>query len=151
MTVAQFLSMAEDVVRASLAQAGVQILAEDDPRRDEILADALGQDSLEDRLTVDIVPPEAGQENAGMGAWHIREQAEAHSVLTGRGLVEFITPDGVVPVIVESGDIMVVRRTEHRYLPLTDQRWILRWSGGPDAIFESTDTGRESAAWSQVP
>lgn len=148
---AQFLSLAEDVARASLAQAGVQLLAEDDPRRDEILADALGQDSLEDRLTVDIVPPEEGEESTGMGAWHIREQAEAHSVLTGRGLVEFITADGVVPVIVESGDIMVVRRTEHRYLPLTDQRWILRWSGGPAAVFDNTDTGRDSASWTQVP
>jgi hypothetical protein len=149
--VAQFPSMAEDVARASLAQVGVQILTEDDPRRDEILADALGQDSLEDRLTVDIVPPEEGQESAGMGAWHIREQAEAHSVRTGRGLVEFITPDGVVPVIVESGDIMVVRRAEHRYLPLTDQQWTLRWSGGPEAEFDSTDTGRESDTWTQVP
>lgn len=62
-----------------------------------------------------------------------------------------MTPIGLVPVIVEGGDIMVVRGAEHRYLPLTDQRWILRWSGGPEATLEGTDTGRESTPWTQVP
>lgn len=148
---AQFLDMSEESAREALSHVGVQIISEGDRQREHILTDALGSVSVVDRVTVDIAPPSPGDEFLDMGAWHVRPQAEAHSVLSGQGLVEFMTPIGLVPVIVEGGDIMVVRGAEHRYLPLTDQRWILRWSGGPEATLEGTDTGRESTPWTQVP
>lgn len=146
----QFLLMTEASARGALRDVGVQIIPETDPHREIVLVEALGPDSLVDRATIDIVPPAPGDEFSDMGAWHVRPQAEAHSVLSGRGLVEFITPQGLVPVIVEAGDIMVVQGAEHRYLPLTDQRWILRWSGGPDAAFEGTNTDREARDWTPV-
>ena len=47
----------------------------------------------------------------------------------------------------EPGDIMLVKGAEHRYRPLTDQRWLIRFSGGAEAELLPTETGRLSQGW----
>ena len=62
-------------------------------------------------------------------------------------IVEFITIDGPVSVVLEGGDVMAVQGAEHRYRPLTSQEWILRFGGPDGADLVATDTGRASEAW----
>ena len=45
-----------------------------------------------------------------------------------------------VSTIVGPGDVIEVRGAEHRYRPLTAQRWALRYGGGPDAELVATET-----------
>ena len=85
-----------------------------------------------------------------MGAWHVNAQAEAHLVVSGEGLVEFMTPEGPVAAVITGGDVMVVRGGEHRYRPLTEQEWVIRHSGGPDADLGTRETGRASSAWPEA-
>jgi hypothetical protein len=67
--------------------------------------------------------------------------------VSGEGLVEFMTPDGPVAAVITGGDVMIVRGGEHRYRPLTEQEWIIRHSGAPDAELGSRETGRASTPW----
>jgi hypothetical protein len=46
--------------------------------------------------------------------------------------------------------MMLVRGAEHRYRPLTDQRWLIRFSGGPQADLIPTETDRACVPWPRV-
>jgi hypothetical protein len=86
-----------------------------------------------------------------MGAWHVNAVDELHVVQSGEGIIEFVTLDGVVSVVVGAGDVIEVRGAEHRYRPLTEQRWTMRYSGGPDAQLAATETGRGADPWPERP
>ena len=145
---AEFLGRVESAARVLLADAGVRILTVDSPDHDDVRAEVLGEDSLDERFQMVAEPPAdeavAGQ---GMGAWHINNVNEFETVLSGEGIVEFWTEEGAVAVLLGAGDIMAVERAEHRYRPLTSQGWALRFAGGPEGEFVGTDTGRESGPW----
>ncbi len=85
--------------------------------------------------------------SSGMGAWHVNSVDELHAVTSGQGIMEFLTPEGPVAVLVEAGDVLEIRQAEHRYRPLTEQGWILRFAAVPGGDLGATDTGRESGGW----
>lgn len=91
--------------------------------------------------------PAPGAEFSGMGAWHINDVNEAHTVTSGRGYIEFVTNEGVVGVVLVAGDVMLVQRAEHRYLPLESQGWVIRHGGELGADLAPVETGRENAPW----
>lgn len=141
---AQFLTYDEERSRAFLSVAGVQILHADDPDLDAAMADVLGSETAErGRMTAEP-PADDDAAMTGMGAWHVNSGSEFHTVLSGRGIVEFVTDKGPVAVLLEGGDIMAVELAEHRYRPLEAQEWILRFEG--DELV-GTDTGRASGPW----
>jgi hypothetical protein len=145
---AVFIGRVESEARALLRDAGVRILRVDWPDHDEVMTEVLGVDSLVERFRMVAEPPaDASAAAEGMGAWHINNVNEFETVLSGEGIVEFITPEGPVAVQLGAGDIMAVERAEHRYRPLTAQEWALRFAGGPDGEFAGTDTGRPSLEW----
>ena len=99
------------------------------------------------RAVVPIEPPEPGEEDSGMGAWHVNAQAELHLVRSGEGLLQVVTDGGVVSVWLGAGDVMAMSGAEHRFRALTPQHWVLRWSGGPDDDLGAHPTGRASDPW----
>ena len=103
-----------------------------------------------ERGSVVAAPPLPGCEFEGFGAWHRNNANEFHTVIDGVGLVEFMTEGGPVAALLSAGDVMVVRQAEHRYLPLTPQRWVVRFGGGPDAELVPTDTGRPAGPWPRI-
>ena len=66
---------------------------------------------------------------------------------SGRGLLQFALPVGVCSVEVRAGDVMIVRRAEHRYLPIEPQEWVMRHAGPADAGLGAQETGRVSEPW----
>lgn len=144
---ARFIGRDEAQARELLDAAGVRILRVDDPRRDAIMAEVLGGAVQERGRIVAEPPADAAAASAGMGAWHVNAVNEFETVVSGEGIVEFITIDGAVSVVLEGGDIMAVEGAEHRYRPLTPQEWILRFGGPEDGDLVATDTGRASEAW----
>jgi mannose-6-phosphate isomerase-like protein (cupin superfamily) len=144
---AAFLGRDPSQARSLLAGVGVRILRIDDPDRDAVLGEVLG-DATDERGRIVAEPPaDEAAAATGMGAWHRNSVNEFHTVLDGRGIVEFVTADGPVSVLLTSGDIMAVERAEHRYRPLSPQGWVLRFGGPADGGLESTDTGRAAARW----
>lgn len=141
---AEFLTYDEERSRGFLSVAGVRILSVDDPDVMEVMAEVLGDETQERASLVAEPPADAEASETGMGAWHVNNGDEFQTVVSGRGIVEFMTDKGAVAVLLEAGDIMVVEQAEHRYRPLTDQEWILRFTG-EDLV--GTDTGRESGPW----
>lgn len=134
--------------RDLLAAVGVELHAAvgDPADADAVLvAQVLPEDSRMDRGEAVIEVP--ADVDAGMGAWHVNPVDELHVVRSGEGIMEFVTVDGPVSVVVGDGDVIVIRGAEHRYRPLTAQAWLLRWSGGPEAQLTATDTGRASEPW----
>lgn len=110
-----------------------------------VLVDALPVGERQIRGEVDIPVP--SEPHAGMGAWHVNAVNELHVVASGQGIMEFVTLDGVVSVVLEAGDVVEIRGAEHRYRPLTEQRWILRYAGPADGALEATETGRAAEPW----
>ena len=54
-------------------------------------------------------------------------------------------------MLLEPGDIMANKAgVEHRYRPISEQRWIVRIDGGPDAEMVTTETGRPAGPWAAV-
>ena len=82
-----------------------------------------------------------------MGAWHINSVDEVHYVRTGRGLVQFALAEGICSVELLAGDVMIVRKAEHRYLPLESQEWVIRHSGPPGGGLGVRETGRPAEPW----
>ena len=115
-----------------------------------LIAEVLPEDSRMDRGEAVIEVPLEADLDLGMGAWHVNPVDELHVVRSGEGIMEFITVDGPVSVLVGGGDVIEIRGAEHRYRPLTPQAWLLRWSGGPDAQLTATDTGRAADPWPAV-
>jgi hypothetical protein len=144
---ARFIGRDEDEARALLAGAGVRILRMDDADAEEVLTSVLGAESAERGRIVAEPPADEAAAGSGMGAWHVNEVAEYETVLDGEGVVEFITADGAVSVLLTGGDVMVVERAEHRYRPLTAQSWVLRFGGPAGADLVASETGRESGPW----
>lgn len=129
--------------RALLGAAGVQVAGPAD--QEAVVAAVLAPD--ERHVRVEVVAEPSPDTSTGMGAWHVNAADEAHTVLSGTGVMQFVTPQGVVSVVVEAGDVVVVRGAEHRYRPLTAQAWAIRHSGGPDADLGARETGRPSGGW----
>jgi mannose-6-phosphate isomerase-like protein (cupin superfamily) len=111
----------------------------------EVVASVLPDGVRDVRAEVDIDVPDDVE--SGMGAWHVNGVDEVHVVASGEGIMEFVTLDGIVSVLVESGDVVEIRGAEHRYRPLTPQHWRLRFGGGPDDDLVATSTGRASGPW----
>lgn len=112
-----------------------------------VIASVLPEDSRMDRGEAVIEVPLVTDVDRGMGAWHVNAVDELHVVRSGKGVMEFVTLDGVVSVVIGASDVIEVRGAEHRYRPLSAQTWLLRWSGGPEAQLTATDTGRMSDPW----
>ena len=138
-------------LEAERAAAGVSFVhapGQDAPA--EIVAAVLEPDEREIRAVVVADPPAPGDEHAGMGAWHVNAVDEVHFVRGGRGLLQFALPEGVCSVEVMAGDVMIVRRAEHRYLPIEPQEWVMRHSGSADADLGARETGRAPEPWPSV-
>lgn len=139
--------------RRALTGAGVQLLRaiDDEGGVDtDILELILQPEARFVRGVMTAEPPAPGQEDIGMGAWHVNAVDEVHSVLDGQGIMEFVTAAGVVSVLVEGGDVVVIQQAEHRYRPLTPQRWAVRWAGPAEADLVPTQTGRPCQPWPEA-
>ena len=141
---ARFIGRDEAQARELLNAAGVRILRVDDPEHDAVLAEVLGTATQERGRIVAEPPADEAAAGAGMGAWHVNAVNEFETVLGGEGILEFMTIDGPVSVVLGAGDVMAVQGAEHRYRPLTPQEWILRFAADD---LGATDTGRASDAW----
>lgn len=154
-TVAEFLGpdlrpVAAEDARALLSGAGTEVHPLS--AEDEVVLAILGDDSSAFRGELDLSPPDDEVAAAsGMAAWHVNERDEVHTVRSGTGLMEFMTESGPVSVLLQPGDVLVIRGGEHRYRPLTVQRWALRYGGGPDAELGQKETGREAGPWPNFP
>ena len=144
---ARVIGRADDQWREALAAAGVRLhrVDADGDAPSEVVAAVLPADARHVRAEVDIPVPDAV--DTGMGAWHVNAVDEVHVVATGEGVMEFVTLDGVVSVLVESGDVVEIRGAEHRYCPQSPQHWRLRFGGPPDADLVATATGRAAGPW----
>ena len=56
-----------------------------------------------------------------MGAWHVNAVDELHLVQSGEGIMEFVTLDGIVSVVIGAGDVIEVRGAEQDLLGLAAQ------------------------------
>jgi mannose-6-phosphate isomerase-like protein (cupin superfamily) len=142
----------DSAARTLLDAVGVRLHAADAATADasaDVVAAVLPDDSREVRGVADVAVPD--DVDAGMGAWHVNAVDELHVVQSGEGIMEFVTLDGVVSVVVGAGDVIEIRGAEHRYRPLTEQRWSLRHSGGPHADLSAIGTGRASEPWPAHP
>lgn len=147
---ARFIGRDERDARDLLAGIGCRILAEKGADRQLAMMELLDDESRFDRGDLVVDPPAAGSEFEAFGAWHVNNVNEFHSITEGDGLLEFWTADGIVSVVLEPGDIMAnTAGVEHRYRPLTTQRWILRISGGANTELVATDTGRENTPFAR--
>ena len=117
----------------------------------QVLAEVLPEGKRHVRGTFDATPPAPGQEHAAHCAWHTNNVIEAHTFNSGRGLFEFWADEGPMGVILESGDLLVNRGAEHRFLPLENQQLRLRHSGDVDGDFGYVDTGRSPMPWPDLP
>lgn len=140
--------------RAALGRAGVRLhsVVPGTVEIDEAtLASALPDHarSVRGEMTADV--PDEAQADVGMGAWHVNDVDELHVVTAGRGIMQFLTPDGPVAVVVEGGDVIEIHRAEHRYRPLTEQGWIIRHAAEPDADMVASETGRAPGPWPTAP
>ncbi len=111
------------------------------------LAEVLPAGERDPRAVVVVDPPAPGAEHVDMGAWHVNARDEVHLVRSGEGVLQVVTPGGIVTVVLEPGDVMMVRGAEHRYRPASPQEWVLRWSGPPGAELEPRETGRAADPW----
>lgn len=137
--------------RGLLAATGVALHRIDQATGDvspDVLASVLPPGERQVRLEVEVEVPD--DTDGGMAAWHVNPVDELHVVLSGRGLMEFVTVDGVVSVVVEAGDVVEVRGAEHRYRPLTPQGWRMRFGGPADGALEPIETGRAAGPWPQL-
>ena len=116
---------------------------------DDMLAAVLPEGERQVRAVAVIAEPTEPDE--GMGAWHVNARDEIHLVRSGQGVLQVITPEGIVTAWLEPGTVMVMRGAEHRYRPLTEQEWLIRHSGPADADLGATATGRAAAAWPSRP
>jgi len=144
---ARFLTLDEDEARALLAAAGVRLarVGPDGEADPALIAEVLPEGQRQVRAEADIDVPD--EIDTGMGAWHVNAVDEVHVVASGAGVMEFVTIEGPVGVLVEEGDVVAIRGAEHRYRPLTPQRWVLRFGGPADGDLGATDTGRGSGPW----
>ena len=146
----RFLRSDAAQAQALLAAHGVELVAIGEIDEHTAVAKVLSGSDAYVRVDVVLPAPDDVSADSGNGAWHINAQHEAHTVVDGSGVIEFWCGDRAVGAVLEPGDIMLVRGAEHRYRPLTDQRWLIRHSGGPEASLIATETGRLSEPWPVV-
>ena len=145
----QYVGIDPDEARRRLASIGTELVPPDgDEDEHAVVSRVLADAESAVRVEIEIEPPD--DVTTGMGAWHVNGETEAHTVRSGSGLVEFWTPSGPVAAVLQPGVVMVVRGGEHRYRPLTPQRWAIRHSGDPDADLGTRDSGREPGPWPEV-
>jgi len=131
-----------------LEELGVTFLrTEEKDVPEEILAAVLPEGERQVRGEVTMQPPAPGEEFTGVGAWHVNAQDEAHLLRGGFGQVQFIDGHNVITVDLEPGDVMVIKRAEHRFRALTPAQWILHYSGPAGADLHTEETGRASDPW----
>lgn len=150
---ARFPGMDQAQARQALAGAGVQVLRALDAEGAvdaSVLELVLDAGSRHVRDVLSATPPAEPLRDQGMGAWHVNDVDEVHSVLDGMGIMEFWTELGAVAVVVEGGDVVVIQGAEHRYLPLTPQRWAVRFGGAADAELTGGPTGRVATPWPSI-
>lgn len=139
--------------QAALADIGVRFTptdATDGSIKDEHLHGFIPGDERHVRRTFMATPPAPMNRDQGPGAWHINNAREAHSIIDGQGLMQFATEIGVLNVLVEAGDGMLIDGAEHRYLPLTPQTWLIRHGGPSDYVFTAHETGASPVAWPET-
>ncbi len=146
----RFLSHDDAEAQSLLAANGVELVAVSQIHEQLAVHRVLAASEADVRADVVLTAPNDADADSGNGAWHVNAQHEAHTVLEGVGVIEFWCGDGPVGAVLEPGDIMLVKGAEHRYRPLTDQRWLIRYSGGPQEQLTATQTGRPSAPWPAV-
>lgn len=135
-------------VEAVLKGAGVRIVhAPGDDAPPGLVAEVLPVGERDVRQVVLAEPPGGDDVYTGMGAWHINSVDEVHYVRTGRGLVQFALAEGVCSVELVAGDVMIIRKAEHRYLPLQAQEWVIRHSGPSEGDLGYRETGRPAEPW----
>lgn len=131
-----------------LASVGSEFWSiEADEIPDDVVARVLPEGERQVRATPVVPPPDDASADEGMGAWHVNARDELHLVRAGSGILQVVTPEGVVTVWLEPGTVMVMRGAEHRYRPLTEQAWSMRFSGPADADLGATATGRAAEPW----
>ena len=142
---ARFLTLPEAESRDLLAAAGVRLARVDGEGVPALVDEVLPDGQRQVRAEADIDVPE--DLDGGMGAWHVNAVDEVHVVETGTGVMEFVTIEGPVAVLVEAGDVIAIQGAEHRYRPLTTQRWVLRYGGPDGGELVATATGRAATPW----
>lgn len=131
-----------------LAALGVEFHQTDnDDVPDELLQAVLPEGERQQRAVAAMEPPAPGDEFTGVGAWHVNAQDEAHLLRSGSGELQFVDEDGIISVRLEAGDIMIVRRAEHRFRAITPCIWVLHYSGPDAADLITTPTGRLHSPW----
>ncbi|MCX6460660.1 MAG: hypothetical protein NTZ03_10170 [Actinobacteria bacterium] len=146
----RYIGTNADVAQEELAAVGVQWYAVDSEGTEAeiaLIAAFLPEGERQLRGTFDAEPPAAGEEHLAHCAWHTNRVDEVHTFLTGLGRFEFRTPDGLITVLSEPGDVMVNRGAEHRFLPLTSQRLRLRHSGPVEGDFGYIATATVNGPW----
>ena len=146
----RFLHSDVPAAKALLAEHGVVLVSTSDLDEATAVATVLSGSDTQVRADVVLAAPDESQADAGVGAWHINNEHEAHTVVDGVGVIEFWCGDQAIGAVLEAGDMMLVRGAEHRYRPLTDQRWLIRFSGGPQADLIPTETDRACVPWPRV-
>lgn len=137
-----------DDASVRLAALGVEFHStRDDDVPAALLATVLPQGEQQVRAVAVMDPPTPGGEFDGVGAWHINAQDEAHLLREGAGEVQFADDTGIITVLLKAGDIMIVRRAEHRFRALAPCTWVLHYSGPDGADLETTPTGRIDSPW----
>ena len=138
-----------ELMLASVGSAFWAVDGEDIPG--DQLATVLADGERQVRNAVTVPPVADADADDGMGAWHVNARDEMHLVRTGLGVLQVITPEGIVTVWLDPGTVMVMRGAEHRYRPLTEQTWVMRFSGPSDADLGATATGRSAQPWPSLP
>lgn len=131
-----------------LAALGVKFHStNDDDVPAHLLEAVLPEGERHERAVAVMDPAADGAEFDGVGAWHVNAQDEAHFLRSGSGEVQFIDDHGIISVRVDAGDVMIIRRAEHRFRALTPCTWVLHYSGPDGADFVTTSTGRDDSPW----
>ena len=141
-----------------LNDAGVMVVSvETDDIPAALLKDLLPPHESQIRGTLALEPAEQGDESTGVGGWHVNAQDEVHLLASGTGCMQFVVGDSVdnvadrnpdiVSVNLTAGDVVVIRKAEHRFLATSPTSWILRYTGPEGSDLATRETGRIGPAW----
>lgn len=127
---------------------GVDLPAEDVAR---LLPGPAERQGLRGVLVAAPVDPASAQAREGFGVPHHNASSECHVVLGGHGVFGYpgrAEHEAEVFLGVEHGDVVAMRAgTVHRYLPLQEQAFLLRFDAVPGGGLEATDLDLEVGPW----